>query len=144
TVKVKREELNQVIADFRSALEHRDDNVKIPAQKLYNWLIKPLEADLKQAKAKTIIYAPDGQLRYIPLAALYDGNQWLVQNYRINNITAKSLTNFNNVPQMCIRDRLLASKLSPDLQKQNPESLQKKFNINLEQIKQIGRCIIEG
>ncbi|MBG1240501.1 CHAT domain-containing protein [Nostoc sp. NZL] len=98
-VKVKREELNQVIADFRSALEHRDDNVKIPAQKLYNWLIKPLEADLKQAKATTIIYASDGQLRYIPLAALYDGNQWLVQNYRINNITAKSLTNFNNVHQ---------------------------------------------
>ncbi|MGJ5634882.1 CHAT domain-containing protein, partial [Nostoc sp. CALU 1950] len=98
-VKVKREELNQVIADFRSALEHRDDNVKIPAQKLYNWLIKPLEADLKQAKATTIIYAPDGQLRYIPLAALYDGNQWLVQNYRINNITAKSLTNFNNIHQ---------------------------------------------
>ncbi|MDV2997537.1 MAG: Photosystem I assembly protein Ycf3 [Chroococcidiopsis sp. SAG 2025] len=31
---------------------------------------------------------------------------------------------------------LLASRLSPDLQKQNYESLQKKFNINLEQIKQ--------
>lgn len=97
TVKVKREELNEVIAEFRSALQYRRDNVKVPAQKLYNWLIKPLEADLKQAKATTIIYAPDGQLRYIPLAALYDGNQWLVQNYRINNITAKSLTNFNNI-----------------------------------------------
>lgn len=99
TVKVKREELNQVIAEFRSALQYRRDNVKVPAQKLYNWLIKPLEADLKQAKATTIIYAPDGQLRYIPLGALYDGNKWLVQNYRINNITAKSLTNFNNVHQ---------------------------------------------
>ncbi|MEH1986365.1 CHAT domain-containing protein [Nostoc sp.] len=97
TVKVKREELNEVIVEFRSALQYRRDNVKVPAQKLYNWLIKPLEADLKQAKATTIIYAPDGQLRYIPLAALYDGNQWLVQNYRINNITAKSLTNFNNI-----------------------------------------------
>ncbi|MFN6437152.1 MAG: tetratricopeptide repeat protein [Nostoc sp. DedSLP01] len=32
---------------------------------------------------------------------------------------------------------LLASRLSPDLQKQNPESLQKKFIVNLEQIKQI-------
>ncbi|MCS6282565.1 MAG: CHAT domain-containing protein, partial [Dolichospermum sp.] len=34
---------------------------------------------------------------------------------------------------------LLASKLSPNSQKQNPESLQKKFNINLEQIKQIAQ-----
>ena len=34
---------------------------------------------------------------------------------------------------------LLASRLSPDLQKQNPESLQKKFIVNLEQIKQIAQ-----
>ncbi|MGJ5629441.1 CHAT domain-containing protein, partial [Nostoc sp. CALU 1950] len=34
---------------------------------------------------------------------------------------------------------LLASRLSPDLQQQNLESLQKKFIINLEQIKQIAR-----
>jgi len=34
---------------------------------------------------------------------------------------------------------LLASKLSPDLQKQNPAAVQKKFIINLEQIKQIAQ-----
>ena len=98
TVKVKRTELNRVIAEFRSALESRDENVTIPAQKLYSWLIKPIEADLKQAEAQTIIYAPDGQLRYIPLAALHNGKQWLVQDYRINNITSKSLTKFNSQP----------------------------------------------
>lgn len=99
TVAVKREELNRAIAEFRSALTNSDSNAKSPAQKLHNWLIQPLEAALKEANAKTIIYAPDGQLRYIPLAALYDGNQWLVQKYRVNNITALSLTNFNRQPQ---------------------------------------------
>jgi CHAT domain-containing protein/tetratricopeptide (TPR) repeat protein len=98
-VPVKREELNRVIADFRSALSNPSSNAKEPAQKLYNWLIQPLEAALKEANAKTIIYSPDGQLRYIPLAALYDGNQWLVQKYRVNNITNLSLTNFNRQPQ---------------------------------------------
>jgi len=98
-VPVKREELNRVIADFRSALSNPSSNAKEPAQKLYNWLIQPIEATLKEANAKTIIYAPDGQLRYIPLSALYDGNQWLVQKYRVNNITALSLTNFNREPQ---------------------------------------------
>ncbi|MGB7441125.1 MAG: hypothetical protein WA919_08670 [Coleofasciculaceae cyanobacterium] len=39
--------------------------------------MKPLENDLATAEAETIIYAPDGQLRYLPLAALYDGEQWL-------------------------------------------------------------------
>jgi CHAT domain-containing protein/tetratricopeptide (TPR) repeat protein len=99
TVAVKREELNRTIVEFRDALKNPTTDAKTPAQKLYNWLIKPLENDLNQAKAKTIIYAPDGQLRYIPLAALYDGNQWLVQRFGINNITALSLTEFNTKPQ---------------------------------------------
>jgi CHAT domain-containing protein/Tfp pilus assembly protein PilF len=98
-VPVKREELNRTIADFRSALTNPSSNAKEPAQKLYNWLIQPIEAALKEANAKTIIYAPDGQLRYIPLAALYDGNQWLVQKYRLNNITALSLTEWEQQPQ---------------------------------------------
>lgn len=98
TVVVKREELNRTIVEFRSALKNPSSDAKVPAQKLYNWLIKPLEADLKQSGSQTIIYAPDGQLRYIPLAALFDGKQWLVERYRINNITAKSLTNLNIKP----------------------------------------------
>jgi tetratricopeptide (TPR) repeat protein len=96
---VKKSELNQVILQFRQALQNPGSDAKTPAQKLYNWLIAPLEADLKAAQVKTIIYAPDGQLRYIPLAALYDGQQWLVQRYGINNITAKSFTELNAQPK---------------------------------------------
>ncbi|MEO1373153.1 MAG: tetratricopeptide repeat protein [Cyanobacteria bacterium J06635_10] len=99
TVQVKRSELNQVITEFRQALQNPDYDAKTPAQKLYSWLIKPLENDLKQSGAKTIIYAPDSQLRYIPLSALHDGEQWLVQRLNINNITAKSLTDFTAKPK---------------------------------------------
>ncbi|MBF2029470.1 MAG: CHAT domain-containing protein [Oscillatoriales cyanobacterium C42_A2020_001] len=98
TVNVKRADLNATIVEFRQALKNSGGDAKTPAQKLYMWLIKPLEADLKQANAKTIIYAPDGQLRYIPLQALHDGQQWLVQRYRINNITARSFTEFKTQP----------------------------------------------
>ena len=99
TVKVNKKELNETIRAFREALQKPTLDAKKPAQQLYEWLIKPLENDLKNAQAKTIIYAPDGQLRYIPLAALYDGKQWLVERYRINNITAASLTDLNTKPQ---------------------------------------------
>ena len=99
TVSVPKKQLNETIAAFRSALQNPTSDAKTPAQQLYTWLIKPLEADLKAANAQTIIYAPDAQLRYIPLAALYDGEQWLVQRYRINNITAASLTELNTKPQ---------------------------------------------
>jgi CHAT domain-containing protein/Tfp pilus assembly protein PilF len=99
TVNVKREELNRVIAEFHLNLKQPNSNVIPVANQLYNWLIKPIENDLAEAKTQTIIYAPDGQLRYIPLAALHDGKQWLVQRFGINYITAASLTDFNTKPQ---------------------------------------------
>ena len=99
TVNVKREDLNKTILEFRNALQSNDNDVNRHAQKLYNWLIKPLEADLKASNPKTLIYAPDGQLRYIPIAALHDGKQWLIERYAINHITAKSLTNLTQQPK---------------------------------------------
>ena len=95
TTKIKREQLNTAIAGFLSNLRNPSSaNVEKDAQQFYEWIIKPFEAELQQANIQTIIYAPDGQLRYIPLAALHDGKQWLVEKYRINNITASSLTDF--------------------------------------------------
>ena len=99
TVKIKREQLNQEIVDFLSGLrDSGSEDVKEPAQKLYKILIQPFEAELRELKIDTIIYAPDGQLRYIPLSALHDGKQWLVERYRVNNITAESLTSFAPKP----------------------------------------------
>jgi CHAT domain-containing protein/tetratricopeptide (TPR) repeat protein len=107
TVKIKREQLNQEIVDFLSGLRDAgSEDVKEPAQKLYKILIQPFEAELKELKIDTIIYAPDGQLRYIPLSALHDGKQWLVEKYRVNNITAESLTSFT--PKPLAKPRILA------------------------------------
>lgn len=102
-VSVSRQELNTAILAFRQTLENPDSNPLPPAQQLYQWLIEPLEADLAEANAETIIYAPDAQLRYIPLAALHDGNQWLAQRFRINHITAASLTDFDTPPRPELR-----------------------------------------
>ncbi len=92
TVDVGRVELNEAIAAYRSALEDPSSDPLPLAQKLYGWLLEPLADELETLNAETLIYAPDGQLRYIPLGALHDGDQWVVQDFRINNITAASLT----------------------------------------------------
>ncbi|MDZ8226913.1 tetratricopeptide repeat protein [Nostoc sp. ChiVER01] len=99
TVAVSEAELNKTIEDFRRDLQSPGTNVKVNANKLYQWLIQPLEVDLAEAKTKTIIFAPDGKLRYIPLAALHDSNQWLIERFNINNITALSLMDLNTKPQ---------------------------------------------
>jgi len=99
TVEVTRAELNAAILEFRRRLQNPTRDATKVAQQLYTWLVKPLENDLTAAEAETLIYAPDGQLRYIPLAALHDGRGWLVERFRINNITAASLTDLNSQPQ---------------------------------------------
>jgi len=103
TTPVKREQLNRTIVQFRQALETPTSDTLTPARQLYDWLIKPLENDLATAQVQTIIYAPDGQLRYIPLAALYDGKQWLIERFGINNITAASIDDLNTQPQPELR-----------------------------------------
>ncbi|NUN65086.1 CHAT domain-containing protein [Pseudanabaena biceps] len=102
SVKISESQILQLIQDFRVNL--RDDSsldVLEPASKLYDILIKPIEADLVQTN--TILYAPDGLLRYVPLTALYDGKQWLVEKYGINNLVAYSLSNFGNNPPKDLR-----------------------------------------
>ena len=100
TVNVKREVLNQAILNYKQGLKGNPEDFKETAKILYDYLIKPLEKDLADLKTETLIYAPDGQLRYLPLAGLYDGQQWLIQKYRINNITASSLTDFTLKPRI--------------------------------------------
>ncbi|MBE9069478.1 CHAT domain-containing protein [Leptolyngbya cf. ectocarpi LEGE 11479] len=99
SVSVDRDELNAAIIEFREALDNPYSDPKAIAQKLYNWLIAPMANDLEALGAETLIYAPDGALRYIPLAALHDGNQWLAEQFQINHITAVSLDDLNIQPQ---------------------------------------------
>ncbi|WP_392531735.1 CHAT domain-containing protein [Nostoc sp. C117] len=103
TVAVTAENLHQTIGDFRQALINPSQNIKAPARQLYDWLIKPIEKDLKLSYTQTLIYAPDDQLRYIPLTALYDGKHWLVERFGINHITSASLTNLNTPKQSTLR-----------------------------------------
>jgi CHAT domain-containing protein/Tfp pilus assembly protein PilF len=100
TVKISQKELENLVIDFRSGLiDAGNEDVKAPATQLYKLLIKPIEAELIQIKATTILYAPDGILRYIPLAALYDGKQWLAEKYQISNLIAYSLFDFSVNPK---------------------------------------------
>ena len=92
TVPIDRVQLNQLIAHFRTDITGRKPDVEQSAQRLYDLLIRPLAPYL--GETQTILYAADGQLRYIPLAALHDGEQWLAQRFNINLITAASLTDW--------------------------------------------------
>jgi CHAT domain-containing protein len=52
-------------------------------QQVYNWLIQPAETELVASGVKTLVFVLDGTLRNLPMAALYDGQQYLVEKYSI-------------------------------------------------------------
>lgn len=54
-----------------------------PGQKIYQWLIQAAEADLAKAKIKTLVFVLDGELRNIPIGALWDGQGFVVQKYAV-------------------------------------------------------------
>ena len=88
------EQLTTTITRFRNQLEKPGDiqTLKTTSQTLYNALIKPLEPELKAANIKHLVFAPDSTIRYIPLAALHDGKNYLIERYTISTITAASKT----------------------------------------------------
>ena len=61
-------------------------------QQLHRWLIEPLEADLKANGIGTLVFIMDSGLRGIPLAALHDGQRFLVERYSLGLMPSLSLT----------------------------------------------------
>jgi CHAT domain-containing protein/Tfp pilus assembly protein PilF len=53
------------------------------ARELYDCLVRPLEEDLRSSSAATLVFVPDGPLRTIPMAALHDGHEFLVEKYAV-------------------------------------------------------------
>ncbi len=62
--------------------------------RLYNWIIKPIEKELKSQNITTLVFVPDGALRSIPMSALRDrkAKKYLIEKYAIAITPGLNLT----------------------------------------------------
>ncbi len=82
TVKVSSTDLMDQARQFRYHVERRTTYFyKDHAKKLYEWLVAPIEKHLKGID--TLVFVPDGALRTIPMAALFDGEKYLMEKYAV-------------------------------------------------------------
>lgn len=72
------------------------------SEQVYDWLIRPTETALAKNQIKTLVFVLDGLLRNLPMAALYDGQQYLVEKYSIAVTPGLQLLE----PRAIARDRL--------------------------------------
>jgi CHAT domain-containing protein/Tfp pilus assembly protein PilF len=97
---VSEEDLNKKVLSFQQVLHDPAKDPKRLAQELYTILIGPVKGDLEQAQAKTLVLSLDGVLRYVPMAALYDGKHYLVENYNTVTITPVSIPHLSENPDV--------------------------------------------
>jgi CHAT domain-containing protein/Tfp pilus assembly protein PilF len=99
-IAISGEELNKKVATLEEALRDPATNPKPAAQELYKILIRPVKADLDEAQAETLVWSLDGVLRYVPMAALFDGKQYLIEKYNTVTITPASIPHLAEKPDV--------------------------------------------
>ncbi len=94
------------VNDLRLKLENRSDlanTYQEPSQQIYDWLIRPFAQDLQAAHIETLVFIQDGILRSIPMTALYDGKQFLVEHYAIASTLSLTLIEPTQLEQRSLR-----------------------------------------
>ncbi len=102
TVSVSLEEVAQNVLEFRQNLQTSTHyRFAEQADKLYQWFISPLRSILEKHHVNTLIIIPDGFLRTIPLAALYNAEQrrFLIEEFAIAITPGLNLTEPTPIPR---------------------------------------------
>ena len=115
-----RELVQKTAKEFRSQVTDRgkQNGYQDSAQKLYQWIIAPLESVLKTNQIDSLVFSLDSGLRSIPLAALYDGKKFLIENYSVSIIPSFSLTDTRYVP--ITNNKMLALGISKSTEGKAP------------------------
>jgi CHAT domain-containing protein/tetratricopeptide (TPR) repeat protein len=86
TAKVGLQRVESLLVDLHQKLilpYTSRDEINPLSHQVYNWIIQPVETAIAESGVKTLVFVLDGALRSIPMAALYDGEQYLVEKYNV-------------------------------------------------------------
>ncbi|MEE3715756.1 CHAT domain-containing protein [Tumidithrix elongata RA019] len=88
-------EIITLLEEYRANLrDSSSQDYLVQAQKLYDWVIRPIDDRLQALKIETVVFVMDSGLRVIPPAAMHDGKQFLMERYASANIPSLRLTRF--------------------------------------------------
>ncbi|MGE0844976.1 MAG: CHAT domain-containing protein [Flavobacteriaceae bacterium] len=93
-VRIARGDLSRMVFEALDAIARRDPAVNERMHALYGVLIEPVAADMKASGIDTVMLNLQGFLRYVPFAALHDGERYLVENYALALYTPAARTRF--------------------------------------------------
>ena len=108
---ITEEQVSETIEQFHQKLQldYGFETVKQEAKAVYDWLLAPARTQLESAKINTLVFVPDSKLRNVPMAALYDGKQFLVETFATTIALNLELQNPKPLPKQL---RVLAASLT--------------------------------
>ena len=81
---VGREELLRELRRWQASLQNPNSRNHLQrSRQFYDWLLRPLAADLDRQDLQTLTFVLDGPLRNVPMAALHDGDRYLIEQYAV-------------------------------------------------------------
>ena len=98
-----RRELIKATRIFEQNLTNQSQKeVYLPqAKQLYQWIISPIEQQLKEQNIENVTFILDDGLRTLPIAALYNEktNKYVIEDYSVGLMPSLSLTNLTPRPR---------------------------------------------
>lgn len=80
--KVERDDFNKKLLEFYALLQSPKYDPRPVGGELYEIIFKPAEAELEKAGVRNLMWMLDGALRYVPVAALWDGKRYLAERFK--------------------------------------------------------------
>lgn len=99
SVPVGRKEMALLVFRAWSAASQRDPDARLHLKRLYDILVKPVEAELRASHADVLMFNLSGVLRYVPLAALHSGERYLAEDYALALSTTAANTRYEALPR---------------------------------------------
>ncbi|MEL6319075.1 MAG: CHAT domain-containing protein [Cyanobacteria bacterium J06626_14] len=104
-------DVERYLQEFRRVLQgvYTYRQIEEKGKVIYDWLIGQANEQLMQSQIETLIFVLDGSLRNVPMAALYDGEQYLVQSYAVDLVLGLEVSGIQSLDRS--RMRVLAAGL---------------------------------
>lgn len=89
-----REQVLNLATEFRSNVTNRikRDSYLTSSQQLYQWFVASIKSELEAQQINSLVFLMDTGLRSVPIAALHDGQRFLVEEYSVSLMPSLSLT----------------------------------------------------
>ena len=85
TIAISRADLSKAVTAALGDLNNAKRQPFATSKKLYDLVIKPFEAQLKGLDC--VMFNLNGPLRYVPMAALWDGKRYLAERFQVTNFS---------------------------------------------------------